>query len=162
MCEKSGLKCQNIDYDKFAKLTEGYTIGFLIQFLNRAIFYAHRNGIVESPGSIETFNNMNFILFSDTIKPNLNSEILLESLKTTNVYCLQGVNNNYDESKKGKKGTNHFPGLETAVGVFEEVLMWPIKYSSIFTQSPLRNQAGILLFGAPGTGNISKLLFVMS
>lgn len=44
-CQKSQLKIQNIDYEKFANLTEGYTVGFLLQFLDRAIFYAHRNGI---------------------------------------------------------------------------------------------------------------------
>lgn len=97
-------------------------------------------------------SNIKFLRFSDNVKPSLNNGILTESLKTTNIYCLQGVNNSYDESNKKQKQINHFPGLEMAVGVFEEVLMWPIKYSSIFTESPLRNQAGILLFGAPGTG----------
>lgn len=30
--------------------------------------------------------------------------------------------------------------------------MWPTRFSQIFENSPLRNQAGILLFGPPGTG----------
>lgn len=38
------IKCQNVNYEKFANLTEGYTIGYLLQFIERAIFYAHRNG----------------------------------------------------------------------------------------------------------------------
>lgn len=36
----------NIDFNKFANLTEGYTIGHLLQFMDRATFYAHRNGIL--------------------------------------------------------------------------------------------------------------------
>lgn len=44
------------------------------------------------------------------------------------------------------------PGLKSVVSVLEEVLIWPSKYPGVFEQSPLRNQAGVLLFGAPGTG----------
>lgn len=44
------------------------------------------------------------------------------------------------------------PGLESVVTVLEEVLIWPAKYPTIFDRSPLRNQAGVLLFGPPGTG----------
>lgn len=32
----------NIDYQKFANLTEGYNFGDLVQFVERAIFYAYR------------------------------------------------------------------------------------------------------------------------
>lgn len=81
---------------------------------------------------------------------------LISSLKTTNAYCLQGIENNVklddcdDESSESDK--NPFAGLESVVTVFEEVLIWPSKYPQIFEQSPLRNQAGILLYGTPGTG----------
>lgn len=39
------MKTGNIDFYKFATLTEGYTIGHLLQFLDRATFYAHRNSM---------------------------------------------------------------------------------------------------------------------
>lgn len=95
------------------------------------------------------------IIFSDNNNPTLTNEVYLESLKTTNEYCLQGIENNVhlDESAGDTEtSTNKFPGLEKVVSVFEEVLVWPTKYPSIFGQSPLRNQAGVLLYGPPGTG----------
>lgn len=79
----------------------------------------------------------------------------LESLKTTNEYCLQGIENNVhldDSMGDTQTSTNKFPGLEKVVSVFEEVLVWPTKYPNIFGNSPLRNQAGVLLYGPPGTG----------
>lgn len=101
----------------------------------------------------------------------------MESLKITNAYCLQGIeqngcsasNGNVDSSNGTSNGdedddddendiggdsdkSKQIAGLETVVTVLEEVLIWPAKYPTIFEKSPLRNQAGVLLFGAPGTG----------
>lgn len=106
--------------------------------------------------SVKTLCIFHFHVFLDNNWPVLTDQVLVESLKTTNAYCLQGIKNNFNESGKKQKTINPFPGLELAVSVFEEVLMWPILHSHIFNQSPLRNQAGILLFGAPGTGGFKK------
>lgn len=77
----------------------------------------------------------------------------MEALRITSSYCLQGVQNNaLDDEQKEEEATDELPGLEKAVEVMEEVIMWPTKYLSIFEDSPLRNQAGILLYGPPGTG----------
>lgn len=92
--------------------------------------------------------------------------MLLNALKTTNAYCLEGIENNIkleecedddgdDDDANGSvenRLVSKFPGLESVVSVFEEILIWPTKYPQIFERSPLRNQAGILLYGAPGTG----------
>lgn len=94
--------------------------------------------------------------------PILTNDVLFESLKMTNAYCLQGITD-FNTSKYGEgKNFNIFPGLKSVVEVFEEVLLWPMKFPDIFNQSPLRNQAGILLYGAPGTGDnliIFSILF---
>lgn len=33
----------SINYRKFANLTEGYSVGDLVEFVQRSIFYAHRS-----------------------------------------------------------------------------------------------------------------------
>lgn len=96
----------------------------------------------------------------------------MESLKITNAYCLQGIEQNGCGAANNENGPSNgdddddddndiggeqdkskqIAGLETVVTVLEEVLIWPAKYPTIFEKSPLRNQAGVLLFGAPGTG----------
>lgn len=93
---------------------------------------------------------------ADNINPTLSDDVFLESLKTTNAYCLQGIENHVNlnaSSEDAHTNLNKFPGLEEVVSVFEEVLVWPSKYPNIFDNSPLRNQAGILLYGPPGIGN---------
>lgn len=101
---------------------------------------------------------------ADNKRPLITNEVLLNALKTTNAYCLEGIENNiklneFDDDDDDENDVNaenqmvgKFPGLETVVSVFEEILIWPTKYPQIFDNSPLRNQAGILLYGAPGTG----------
>lgn len=77
----------------------------------------------------------------------------MESLRTTNEYCLQGIENHLDTCENVEKEKEiPIAGMESVVSVFQEVLMWPQQYPNIFENSPLRNQAGILLYGAPGTG----------
>lgn len=102
------------------------------------------------------YSNVRFIFcyISDNTNPVLTNDVLTESLKTTNTYCLHGIINNVTEHHENGQleDIDHFPGLETAVSVFEEVLMWQKSWPKIFENNPLRNQAGVLLFGAPGTG----------
>lgn len=98
---------------------------------------------------------MTFI--SDNNNPTITNDVLINSLKTTNTYCLQGIENNIkledcDGDDEQSSSVNQFAGLDSVVSVFEEVLVWPTKYTEIFNNSPLRNQAGILLYGPPGTG----------
>lgn len=45
LCNDAQVQCDKINYEKFALLTEGYTIGYLLQFVERAVFYAHRKGL---------------------------------------------------------------------------------------------------------------------
>lgn len=99
------------------------------------------------------------LLLADNNNPVITNEVLLNSMKTTNAYCLQGIENivrldEYGEDEDESCGNlvEKLPGLESVVSVFEEILIWPTKFPQIFENSPLRNQAGILLYGAPGTG----------
>lgn len=131
LCHQIGCS-KKINWTKLSTLTEGYTLGDLVQLAEKAIFCAFRS-------------NPKF--------PAMTEAILMEALRITSSYCLQGVQNNaLDDEQKEEEATDELPGLEKAVEVMEEVIMWPTKYLSIFEDSPLRNQAGILLYGPPGTG----------
>ncbi|XP_018794130.1 PREDICTED: peroxisome biogenesis factor 1 [Bactrocera latifrons] len=138
----SHIETEKLDLCKFANLTEGYTKGDLVQLVERAIFYAYR--------------------ISKT-HPILTNELLNDSLANTNSYCLQGIENHQkinDDDNLEELAVEEVPGLEPVVSVLEEVLMWPSRFPSIFQNSPLRNQAGVLLYGPPGTGKtflVSKI-----
>ncbi|KAM8707648.1 hypothetical protein ACLKA7_014734 [Drosophila subpalustris] len=130
----SHIASKDLDVVKFSNLTEGYRKCDLVQFVERAIFYAYR--------------------ISKT-QPLLTNEQLIDSLEHTNSYCLQGIQSNQktgSDPNANEMRVEELPGLESVVTVLEEVLMWPSMYPTIFNSSPLRNQAGVLLYGPPGTG----------
>lgn len=52
----------------------------------------------------------------------------------------------------GDKEWSDVGGLTSVKRSLKEMLLWPVKYSSLFAACPLKPQSGILLFGAPGTG----------
>lgn len=125
----------------------------------------HIEMVSNSDHRSKIFHLFSLFLSTDNKRPIITNEILLNALKTTNAYCLEGIENNIklnecnddDENDGSEENAENrmvskFPGLESVVSVFEEILIWPTKYPQIFENSPLRNQAGILLYGAPGTG----------
>lgn len=44
LCQR--FKTNKVNYKKFSSLTEGYTIGDLMQFFEKAVFYAYRIGML--------------------------------------------------------------------------------------------------------------------
>ncbi|XP_058831801.1 peroxisomal ATPase PEX1 [Topomyia yanbarensis] len=125
---------KKINWKRLANATEGYTIGSLVQMVDRAVFYAFKH---------------------DSKHPRIAESMINCALDVTNSYCLQGIESHKqtnDADADDHVPGDRVPGLENAIEVFQEVLMWPSKFPKIFENSPLRNQAGILLFGPPGTG----------
>uniref|UniRef100_A0A182WG08 Peroxisomal ATPase PEX1 n=1 Tax=Anopheles minimus TaxID=112268 RepID=A0A182WG08_9DIPT len=136
---------RRIDWKRLANQTEGYAIGSLVQLVDRAVFYAYKR---------------------DSKFPFVTEDMVAEALDVTNRYCLVGIENHKTSNQLDEDDADDdiagdkIPGLEGAIEVFQEVLMWPTRFPKIFESSPLRNQAGILLFGPPGTGKtylVSKL-----
>lgn len=122
---------KNLDWEKFVRITEGYQIGDICQFADRSIFFAIK----------ENFKS-----------PLLTDELLSKSLAISNQLCLEGIRTETLEGEEHVNLDEKIPGMDNVIATLEEVLVWPTKYPKIFANSPLRNQAGILLFGAPGTG----------
>lgn len=99
--------------------------------------------------SIQVFQS-NFVHFTGPQKPVLTEPLLKKSLEITNKLFLDGVRT--ETSDEDDFYGDKIPGMKDAMNVFEEVLVWPSKFPLIFKNSPLRNQAGILLYGVPGCG----------
>ncbi|XP_055631247.1 peroxisomal ATPase PEX1 [Toxorhynchites rutilus septentrionalis] len=133
---------RKINWKRLSHTTEGYTVGSLAQMVDRAVFYAFKN---------------------NSKYPLVTEDMVNNALDVTNSYCLQGIEQHKrsdDLEDDDDVPGDQIPGLEIAIDVFQEVLMWPTKFPKIFENSPLRNQAGVLLFGPPGTGKtylVSKL-----
>lgn len=122
----------SLDWEKFVRTTEGYKIGDVCQFADRAIYFAIK----------ENFKN-----------PILNDEILQKSLTISNQLCLEGIKTESASNDDENFNINEkIPGMDNVIETLEEVLVWPTKFPKIFQKSPLRNQAGVLLFGIPGSG----------
>lgn len=122
---------KNLDWDKYIRITEGYHIGDICQFADRAIFFAVK----------ENYKT-----------PCLTEELMNKSLAISNQLCLEGIRTEAIDDEEKLDLTEKIPGMDSVIEILEEVLIWPTKFPKIFQSSPLRNQAGILLFGAPGTG----------
>lgn len=122
---------KSLDWEKYVRITEGYQIGDICQFADRAIFFAIKDNFKS---------------------PILTEELMNKSLAISNQLCLEGIRTESVDDEEHLDLNEKIPGMDDVIEILEEVLVWPTKFPKIFQNSPLRNQAGILLFGAPGTG----------
>lgn len=122
---------KNLDWEKYVRITEGYQIGDICQFADRAFFFAVKENCEA---------------------PCLTEELMNKSLTISNQLCLEGIRTETIDDAETESLSEKIPGMDDVIATLEEVLIWPTKFPKIFENSPLRNQAGILLFGAPGTG----------
>lgn len=122
---------KNLDWEKYIRITEGYHIGDICQFADRAVFFA----------------------IKENYKAPMLTEVLMnKSLAISNQHCLEGIRTEAIDDNEHLDLSKKIPGMDSVIETLEEILIWPTKFPKIFQNSPLRNQAGILLFGGPGTG----------
>lgn len=79
--------------------------------------------------------------------------------KVTSEHCEIALQNSTALSLKnvqlhspGDRDFSDIGGLEDVKKALVESMLWPLQYSNLFNNAPLRLQSGLLLYGPPGTG----------
>lgn len=80
--------------------------------------------------------------------PDINIEDYDNALEGFTPAALRGVTLH----TAGELGWSDVGGLASVKDALMETLLWPTKYSWLFSKSPLRLRSGLLLYGPPGTG----------
>ncbi len=133
---------ENVDLDRIAEMTHGYTGADIAALVKEAAMAALRRFIREGkidltqPIPAEKLRNLkvtmaDFLEAMKYIQPSLIREIYVE----------------VPEVKWSDIG-----GLEDVKQQLREAVEWPMKYPEIFQQMGIDPPKGILLFGPPGTG----------
>ncbi len=133
---------EDVDLDKLAEVTHGYTGADLAALVKEAAISAIRRFMKEKkldftkPISKELLKelkvtNNDFMSAMRTIQPSLLREIYVEvpTVKWTDI-----------------------GGLEEAKQALKEAIEWPLKHPEVYEKMGIRPPKGILLFGPPGTG----------
>ncbi|BES81563.1 CDC48 family AAA ATPase [Pyrodictium abyssi] len=132
----------DVDLDKIAEMTHGYTGADLAALAKEAAMSALRRFIksgkidLNKPIPAEVLKELKVTMadFLDAMKyiqPSLIREIYIEVPEV-----------HWDD----------IGGLEEAKQQLREAVEWPLKYPEVFEQMGIRPPKGILLFGPPGTG----------
>ncbi|XP_050307066.1 peroxisome biogenesis factor 1 [Anthonomus grandis grandis] len=118
---------ENVDFESLAVKTDGFAIQDIKDFHDKTVFEAHK----ENPQQA------------------LISQQHCEcALKKSCALSLQNV----IFHPEGTKTFNDIGGLHNVKNTLIESVLWPVKFPTIFENSPLRLQSGVLLYGPPGTG----------
>ncbi|NXI41547.1 PEX1 factor, partial [Galbula dea] len=120
-----------LDLECIAKATEGFVARDLTLLADRAI-----HAWVSSQGAFHTGDL------------NLSTVDFQKALKDFTPLALRNVNLH----KPKDFGWDRIGGLKDVKQVLMDTIMLPAKYPELFAKLPIRQRAGVLLYGAPGTG----------
>lgn len=123
------LRCLD-NIEDYAKKTEGYCCQDLADLVDKATLSACMRQVLSSK------------------VPVLESCDMLQAVSESTPMLLRGVSLHKDSSL----GWDDIGGLVDVKNELKEVFEWPVMYPELFQNSPLRQQSGLLLYGAPGTG----------
>jgi len=132
---------KNIDLDKYAEITHGYSGADLQALSKEAAIRTLRNILPEIDLELETIpadilNNLE-----------VTSEDFYEAFKSLTPSAMREV---VIESPNVK--WNDIGGLAQAKQDLQESVEWPMKYQDVFQHMHANPPRGILLYGPPGTG----------
>ncbi|KAJ8946677.1 hypothetical protein NQ318_019992 [Aromia moschata] len=122
----------DVNFDELAVKTEGFVIQDVIDFHNKTLF--------------EVYKDRKKLTVMTKLKCMMS--IFQRALKNTCVLSLQNV----QLHSPGDKNFSDIGGLHDVKKILVESLLWPAQYPTVFANSPLRLQSGLLLYGPPGTG----------
>ncbi len=133
---------KDVDLDKIAELTHGYTGADLSALCKEAALRALRRYMPEIK-KIETDRIPKELLDKIVVK----MEDFMEALKVVQPSALREV-----LIRKPKVKWEDIGGLEEAKQELIEAVVWPLKYRHMYEKAGIRPPKGVLLYGPPGTG----------
>ena len=132
----------DVDLDKIAEMTHGYTGADLAALAKEAAMSALRRFI--KSGKID----LNRPIPAEVLKElKVTMADFLEAMKYIQPSLIREIYIEVPEVHWDDIG-----GLEEAKQQLREAVEWPLKYPEVFEQMGIRPPKGILLFGPPGTG----------
>ncbi|WP_062368165.1 CDC48 family AAA ATPase [Sulfolobus acidocaldarius] len=133
----------DVDLDKLAEMTYGYTGADLAALAKEAAIYALRRFVDEKKLNLDQPTIPAEII--KELKVSMND--FLNALKSIQPSLLREV---YVEVPK--VNWNDIGGLDNVKQQLREAVEWPLRFPELFTKSGVTPPKGILLFGPPGTG----------
>ncbi|MBB5253054.1 CDC48 family AAA ATPase [Sulfurisphaera ohwakuensis] len=134
---------EDVDLDKLAEITYGYTGADLAALAKEAAMNALRRFIAEKKINLEQER-----IPAEILKElKVTMQDFLEAMKSIQPTLLREV---YVEVPKVH--WNDIGGLEEVKQQLREAVEWPLRFSELFNRSGITPPKGILLFGPPGTG----------
>ncbi|KAK2573714.1 Peroxisome biogenesis factor 1 [Acropora cervicornis] len=124
----------DVEFSFLAKKTEGFSPKDLRSLLDRA---CHKAAVRKMTTSKERGTSLSLI-----------TEDFENALEGFTPAALRGVTLH----TAGELGWTDVGGLTAVKDALMETLLWPTKYSWLFSKCPLRLRSGLLLYGPPGTG----------
>jgi transitional endoplasmic reticulum ATPase len=133
---------EDVDLDKIASITHGFTGADLAALVKEAAMNAIRRFIEEKKVNL-----------NEPIKPEILKELkvtwndFMSAMKDMNPSLIREI---YVEVPNVR--WSDIGGLDEAKQQLKEAVEWPLKYPEIYEKMGVRPPRGILLFGPPGTG----------
>jgi peroxin-1 len=144
------------DKRNVALQTEGFQAKDIAILMDRAVNSAEQRKIKQVITATRKFENYNFYERDSTIGASWSSQFPI----ILNIIDFQTALDSYKPAalkgmslhSKGGVTFKNVGGLEDIKQTLQETLLWPSKYPKLFEACPIKQHAGLLLYGAPGTG----------